>query len=124
MTAARIRHPSRSRHARTRQTAINANAIGAYFVLSHGSAAIATPALVHERKLRAVRAKEKATTTQSAAIISGYTAKLPKRNGVVSATAAHAKVAPTIEPVSWRTHRHMNAEVSAATATRNATTPA
>src|SRR6188474_617971 len=71
--------------------------IGAYFVLSHGSDAMARPAPIQRPSdecstlVRVVITN--AIITASAAAISGYTVKVLNMNGADSAIAAHANVA-------------------------------
>src|SRR5688572_1033567 len=78
-------------------TSSRAADIGAYFVLSHGSDAIARPAAI-QRPMPECSTLDRsvmtnAIITASAAAISGYTVKVLNMNGADSATAAHANVA-------------------------------
>src|SRR6266487_3447736 len=117
-TAARRFHP-----VRRSATIPTAAAIGAYFVLSHGSAPIAAPRnTIIPADVASVR-HPIAAITASAAGISGYTVNELKRNGAVNAVAAHSNVAALIDPVSSYAHRHSRADASAAITTSIATTP-
>src|SRR5688572_32685326 len=73
-----------------------ADDIGAYFVLSHGSEAIASPAAIHGPRPRVSGSRgcvrTNATITARPAAISGYTVKVLSRYGAVRAIAAQANV--------------------------------
>src|SRR5262245_17746160 len=104
-------------------TAVSATDIGAYLVLNHGSVAHARPTESQRAGLYAAGLVmiANAITTASAAGISGYTANALKRNGAVSAAAAHANVAAPTLPVSRTTADHMTAAAAAAMSTKLAT---
>ena len=102
---------------------MTAAAIGAYFVLSHGSAPIATPRRSMTPVDVATGRHATATITASAPGISGYTVNELKTKGLVSAAAAHANVAAATEPVTSRAHCHISAAARAAISTSIATTP-
>src|SRR5258705_2547760 len=112
----------RSHPVRTSATIATAAAIGAYFVLSHGSAPIAAPRHNHTPGDTASVRHAIATMTANAAGISGYTVNELKRKGAVSAAAAHANVAARTEPVISRAHCQSRAAASAAITTSIATT--
>ena len=85
--------------ARSSTTIVTAAAMGAYFVLSHGSAPIAAPRSTMTPDEVDSGRQAIATITASAPGISGYTVNELKRYGPVSAAAAHANVAAGTEPV-------------------------
>src|SRR5687767_6369243 len=91
--------------ARRSTTMVTAAAIGAYFVLSHGSAPIVAPRKSMTAGEVASGRQPTATMTARAAGISGYTVNELKRNGAVSAAAAQANVAASTEPVISSAHR-------------------
>ena len=105
-------------------TSSSAADIGAYFVLSHGSDAIARPAAIQRAKPRLDDASTagvmtNAIITASAAAISGYTVKVLNMNGADSAIAAHANVAAPGALSVATVHRQAIAAARAPSAIRN-----
>ena len=93
-------------------------------VCNHGIKPSAAPTAIHRRVLtRSSISGSAANNTSVAPSPSGYTANAWKKNGTVSAPAAHANHAAAALPVSTNDARHNSALPAAAINERNATTP-